>query len=52
MLGMSQQETAAYGQQAAQAEQAKWDAISGGISGITSAATTAMTPVPPTTPPA
>tara|TARA_R100000005_G_C4988047_1_gene195890 strand:- start:997 stop:1629 length:633 start_codon:yes stop_codon:yes gene_type:complete len=44
LLGMSQQETAAYGQQAAAAEQAKWDAISGGISGVTDAATMAMKP--------
>jgi hypothetical protein len=42
LLGMSQQETAAYGQQATQAEQAKWDAISGGISGATSALTGGM----------
>jgi poly-D-alanine transfer protein DltD len=44
LLGMSQQETAAYGQQASQAEQAKWDAISGGISGVTDAATMAINP--------
>ena len=36
LLGMAQSETAAYGQQAQQAQQAKWDAISGGISGLTS----------------
>ena len=41
LLGMSQQETAAYGQQATAAEQAKWDAISSGVQGVTSAATTA-----------
>lgn len=35
LLGMAQQETAAYGQQAAQAQQAKWDSISSGISGVT-----------------
>ena len=35
LLGMSQQETAAYSQQAAMAQQAKWDAISSGIGGIT-----------------
>ena len=32
LLGMSQQEVAAYREQAAAAEQAKWDAISGGVS--------------------
>lgn len=47
LLGMSQQETAAYGQQATQAEQAKWDAISGGISGVTDAATMAINPPTP-----
>lgn len=36
LLGMSQQETAAYMQQAQQAEQAKWDAISGTVSNLTS----------------
>ena len=36
LLGMSQQETAAYQQQAAQAEQAKMSAISGGIQGAAS----------------
>ena len=35
LLGMAQQETAAYSQQAAMAQQAKWDAISSGIGGIT-----------------
>jgi len=34
LLGMAQQETAAYAEQAAAAEQAKWDAIQGGVSGI------------------
>ena len=38
LLGMSQQETAAYGQQATAAEQAKWDAISGGVQGLTDVA--------------
>ena len=33
LLGMAQQETAAYQQQASAAEQAKWGAISGGIQG-------------------
>ena len=33
-LGMAQQETAAYAQQAGMAEQAKYDAISGGIKGV------------------
>ena len=33
LLGMSQQETAAYGQQVGQAEQAKWNAISTGVTG-------------------
>jgi hypothetical protein len=36
LLGMAQQETAAYRDQAASAQQAKMDAISGGISNITS----------------
>ena len=36
LLGMSQQETAAYMQQANQANQAKWQAISGAVSNITS----------------
>ena len=36
LLGMAQQETAAYRDQAAAAQQAKMDAISGGIQGITS----------------
>ena len=36
LLGMAQQETAAYRDQGAAAQQAKMDAISGGISGITS----------------
>tara|TARA_R100001129_G_scaffold53712_1_gene36881 strand:+ start:545 stop:1291 length:747 start_codon:yes stop_codon:yes gene_type:complete len=36
LLGMSQQETAAYMQQEQQAEQAKWDAISGTVSNLTS----------------
>ncbi len=35
MLGMSQQETAAYMQQAQQANQAKWGAISSGIGSLT-----------------
>ena len=34
LLGMSQEETAAYGEQAAAAEQAKWDAISGGVKSV------------------
>jgi hypothetical protein len=34
LLGMAQQETAAYAEQAAAAEQAKWDSIQGGISGL------------------
>ena len=34
LLGMSQQEVAAYREQAAAAEQAKWDAISGGVSAV------------------
>ena len=34
LMGMSQQEVAAYQEQAAAAEQAKWDAISGGVSSI------------------
>ena len=36
LLGMAQQETAAYRDKAAAAQQAKMDAISGGIQGITS----------------
>ena len=36
LLGMSQQETAAYAQQAGQAQQAKMDAISGGVQNLTS----------------
>lgn len=36
LLGMAQQEQAAYLQQAGQAQQAKWDAISGGIDSATS----------------
>tara|TARA_R110001592_G_scaffold32161_3_gene112711 strand:- start:11306 stop:11938 length:633 start_codon:yes stop_codon:yes gene_type:complete len=42
LLGMAQQETAAYGQQAAQAQQAKWDSISSGISGVADSATSYM----------
>ena len=34
LLGMSQQEVAAYREQAAAAEQAKWDAIAGGVESI------------------
>jgi len=34
LLGMAQEETAAYGEQAAAAEQAKWDSISGGVKSI------------------
>ena len=34
MLGMQQQETAAYREQAAAANQAKWDAISGGVESV------------------
>ena len=34
LLGMSQAETAAYREQAAAAEQAKWDAIAGGVDSI------------------
>jgi len=34
LLGMSQQEVAAYREQAAAAEQAKWDAIAGGVSSL------------------
>jgi hypothetical protein len=34
LLGMSQQEVAAHREQAAAAEQAKWDAISGGVSAV------------------
>ena len=37
LLGMAQQETAAYREQAAQAQQAKTDAISTGVSGVISA---------------
>jgi|TARA_R100000084_G_C4650359_1_gene149310 hypothetical protein len=33
LLGMAQEETAAYGAQAGMAEKAKWDAISGGVTG-------------------
>lgn len=36
MLGMSQQETAAYMQQGQQAQQAKWSAISSGMGNVTS----------------
>ena len=36
LLGMSQQETAAYGQQAQAADTAKWDAISGTVSNLSS----------------
>ena len=36
LLGMAQQEQAAYAEQAGQAQQAKWDAISGGIDNVTS----------------
>ena len=36
LLGMAQQETAAYQAQVAQAEQAKWSAISSGVEGFTS----------------
>tara|TARA_R100000152_G_C6775297_1_gene203620 strand:+ start:304 stop:987 length:684 start_codon:yes stop_codon:yes gene_type:complete len=36
LLGMSQQETAAYMQQAEAADQAKWDAISGTVSNVAS----------------
>jgi hypothetical protein len=42
LLGMSQQETAAYMQQAQAADQAKWDAISGTMSNLAS-----MIPQPP-----
>ena len=35
LLGMEQAEAAAYGQRAQQAQQAKWSAIAGGISGVT-----------------
>ena len=35
LLGMAQQEQAAYAEQAGQAQQAKWDAISGGIDNVT-----------------
>tara|TARA_R110002167_G_scaffold109118_2_gene278226 strand:- start:956 stop:1573 length:618 start_codon:yes stop_codon:yes gene_type:complete len=38
-LGMSQAETAAARQEAMMAEQAKWDAIQGGVSGLTDIAT-------------
>ena len=34
LLGMSQQEVAAYREQAAAAQQAKWDAIAGGVSSL------------------
>ena len=34
LLGMSQQEVAAYGEQAAAAQQAKMDAIAGGVSSV------------------
>ena len=34
LLGMSQQEVAAYREQAAAAQQAKWDAIAGGVSAL------------------
>jgi len=34
LLGMSQQEVAAYREQAAAAEQAKWDAIAGGVTAV------------------
>lgn len=37
LLGMAQQETAAYGQAAAQAQQAKYDAIGGAFEGIAAA---------------
>ena len=37
LLGMAQQETAAYGQAAAQAQQAKYDAIGGAFQGIAAA---------------
>ena len=42
LLGMSQQETAAYGQQAQAAEQAKWSAISQGVSSFTGMLTGSM----------
>lgn len=42
LLGMAQQETAQYGQQAAQAQQAKWDSISSGISGVTDSMTASL----------
>ena len=42
LLGMNQQETAAYMQQAQAAEQAKWGAISSGINAIGSFATSSM----------
>ena len=35
LLGMAQQEQAAFAEQAGQAQQAKWDAISGGIDSVT-----------------
>ena len=38
LLGMSQSESAAYGQQVAQAEEAKWGAISSGVQGFTNLA--------------
>ena len=34
LLGMSQQEVAAYREQAAAANQAKWDAIAGGVTAV------------------
>ena len=37
LLGMAQQETAAYGQAAAQAQQSKYDAIGGAFQGIAAA---------------
>ncbi len=43
LLGMSQQETAAARNQASMAEQAKWDAISGGVQGVASAASSYAT---------
>ena len=36
LLGMAQQEQAAFAEQAGQAQQAKWDAISGGVDSMTS----------------
>ena len=38
LLGMSQQEVAAYMEQGAAADQAKWDAISGGVDSVTNMA--------------